>query len=82
MLLLKAGLKRSSFDPRTRSDIPLLNNKLYFDEVELVELVELDELDELDELVEHKYRLYHHVVTGVYIHKTYTDVTCIGWLFH
>jgi hypothetical protein len=73
MLLLKAGLKRSSFDPRTRSDIPLLNNKLYFDEVEL---------DELVELVEYKYRLYHHVVTGVYIHKTYTDVTCIGWLFH
>jgi hypothetical protein len=73
MLLLKAGLKRSSFDPRTRSDIPLLNNKLYFDEVELDELVELDE---------YKYRLYHHVVTGVYIHKTYTDVTCIGWLFH
>jgi hypothetical protein len=79
MLLLKAGLKRSSFDPRTRSDIPLLNNKLYFDEVELDELVELVELDEL---VEHKYRLYHYVVTGVYIHKTYTDVTCIGWLFH
>jgi hypothetical protein len=51
MLLLKAAFKRSSFDPRTCSDIPLLNNTLYFDEVELDE---------------HKYRLYHHVVTSIF----------------